>query len=148
MKVIFLDFNGVLDTYSNMDEINNDNLNRLKKIVLATNSKIVISSSLKNHYYYTGTIGKRLMYIIKVLETNNIEVIGLTPLADSREDEIKQYLDEHSGIENYCIIDDDYDMPKLKEHLIKLIPQQYGGNGLEDKNILEAINILNKRKVL
>ena len=44
MKVIFLDFNGVLDTYDNMDEINPDNLNRLKHIVDETNSKIVISS--------------------------------------------------------------------------------------------------------
>lgn len=33
MKVIFLDFNGVLDTYERMDEINFDNLERLKFII-------------------------------------------------------------------------------------------------------------------
>lgn len=47
MDVIFLDFNGVLDTYENMDEINEGNLQRLKYIVQETNSKVVISSSLK-----------------------------------------------------------------------------------------------------
>ena len=45
MNVIFLDFNGVLDTYENMDEINEGNLQRLKHIVDETNAKIVISSS-------------------------------------------------------------------------------------------------------
>lgn len=47
MKVIFLDFNGVLDTYENMDEINPDNLQRLKHIANETEAKIVISSSSK-----------------------------------------------------------------------------------------------------
>ena len=32
MKVVFLDFNGVLDTYDEMDVIDKSNLNRLKKI--------------------------------------------------------------------------------------------------------------------
>lgn len=54
MNVIFLDFNGVLDTYENMDEINKENLQRLKHITEETNAKVVISSSLKNSYYYTG----------------------------------------------------------------------------------------------
>ena len=38
MNVIFLDFNGVLDTYENIDEINIDNLKRLKNIVDETES--------------------------------------------------------------------------------------------------------------
>lgn len=45
MNVIFLDFNGVLDTYENMDEINKENLQRLKHIIEETNAKVVISSS-------------------------------------------------------------------------------------------------------
>ena len=31
MKVVFLDFNGILDTYENFDVIDPDNLNRLKR---------------------------------------------------------------------------------------------------------------------
>lgn len=54
MNVIFWDFNGVLDTYENIDKINKENLQRLKYIVDETNAKVVISSFLKNSYYYTG----------------------------------------------------------------------------------------------
>lgn len=39
MNVIFLDFNGVLDTNEKMDEIDRNNLLRLKKIVEETIQK-------------------------------------------------------------------------------------------------------------
>lgn len=86
MKVIFLDFNGVLDTYDNMDEINLTNLQRLKTIVDKTGAQIVISSSLKNSYYYTGTLSRKLKDIINELERVGIEVIDITPHAKTRED--------------------------------------------------------------
>ncbi len=54
MKVIFLDFNGILDTWCEMDVINYDNLQRLKRIVNETDSKIVISSSIKTGYVNSG----------------------------------------------------------------------------------------------
>ena len=119
MKVIFLDFNGVLDTYDNMDEINPTNLQRLKTIVDETGAQIVISSSLKNSYYYTGTLSRKLKDIIRQLEEVGIEVIDITPHAKTREEEIKMYLDMHPEIGNFCIIDDDYEMESLKENLVK-----------------------------
>ena len=45
MKVIFLDFNGIVDTYEDLDVINMDNLNRLKKLCNETGSSIVYTSS-------------------------------------------------------------------------------------------------------
>lgn len=144
MKVIFLDFNGVLDTHDKMDEINFDNLQRLKYIINKTNSKIVISSSLKNSYFYTGHLNKKLQSIIEKLEQVGIEVIGITPKADNREEEIKLYLEQHQEIENYCILDDDYDMEGLKEHLVKLPSQmKEGQTGLNDSHMNMAIDILN-----
>ena len=77
MKVIFLDFNGVLDTNEEMDVINIDNLYRLKRIVDETGSVVVISSSLKDYYYYTGKYSKMLEYLISTLESVGINVIGL-----------------------------------------------------------------------
>lgn len=69
MKVIFLDFNGVLDTNTNMDIIDKDNLLRLKKIVDETNSNVVISSSLKNNSYKEGKYTENLIeFIIEPLE--------------------------------------------------------------------------------
>lgn len=143
MKVIFLDFNGVLDTYDNMDEINPDNLNRLKQIIDETNSKIVISSSLKNTYYHTGHLSSLLKSIIKKIQSVGIEVIDITPLAKTREEEIKIYLKNHPEIENFCIIDDDYEMKDLENNLVKLPSQMEDGQmGLDDENMYKAIKIL------
>lgn len=144
MKVIFLDFNGVLDNYDNMDEINPTNLQRLKTIVDKTDAKIVISSSLKNSYYHTGYLSKKLKDIINELERVGIEVIDITPNAKTREEEINLYLEMHPEIENFCIIDDDYEMETLKENLVKLPSQMNEGQmGLEDIHMNMAIKILN-----
>lgn len=144
MKVIFLDFNGILDTYEKMDEINSDNLQRLKFIVKETKAKVVISSSLKNSYFYTGHLSKHLQIIIEAIAQVGIEVIGITPQADTREDEIKLYLSQHQEIENFCILDDDYEMEDLKDHLVKLpFQMQKGQMGLDDIHMTKAIAILN-----
>ena len=45
MKVVFLDFNGVLDTSDNFDEINETNLYILVDAINLTDSKVVITSS-------------------------------------------------------------------------------------------------------
>lgn len=143
MKVIFLDFNGVLDTYDNMDVINKDNLERLKTIVSTTCGKIVISSSLKNRFYYTGTHSRLMIYLLNSLKNNGIDVIDITPLADTRENEIRMYLETHPDIDSFCILDDDYYMESFKDNLIKLVYQNDKGNGLTDQDVLKAINILN-----
>lgn len=146
MKVIFLDFNGVLDTYENMDQINEYNLKRLKHIVDKTQAKIVISSSLKNSYYHTGHFSVHLKNIIQEIENTGIEIIGITPYLGNREEEIKLYLKQHPGIDSYCILDDDYEMEDLKENLVKLPPQmQIGQSGLEDIHVDMAIKILSRK---
>lgn len=147
MNVIFLDFNGVLDTRENMDEINKENLQRLKHIVEETNAKIVISSSLKNSYYYTGHFSQHLQDIMKEIESVGIEIIGITPKAKNREEEIKLYLNEHPEVDNYCILDDDYEMEELNENLVKLPSQiEEGQKGLEEVYMYKAIDILSKKR--
>lgn len=111
-----------------------DNLNRLKYIVDMTKTKVVISSSLKNSYYYTGKFSDKLKEVITLIEINGIEVIGITPKARSREEEIQKYLDEHPEIDNFVIIDDDYEMDMFKEHLVKLPSQMIQRQmGLDEK---------------
>lgn len=143
MKVIFLDFNGVLDTSEKMDEIDFGNLCRLKKIVQKTNAKVVISSSLKNSYYRKAPCEK-LIELLDTLKKQNIEVVGMTPVRETREAEIIAYLENHAEVENYCILDDDYEMPRLKDHLVKLPMQmEEGQKGLEECYMNDAIHILN-----
>ena len=134
MKIIFLDFNGVLDTWENMDIINDDNLNRLKRLVDETDSNVVYSSS--NRY---SRFGKSIM--LKLI-SSGINIVGVTPKLSSREDEIKTYLNEHPDIVNYCIIDDDYDMESMKEHMVKLPVQSEGSLGFTDEYYQQALNIL------
>lgn len=147
MNIVFLDINGVLDTNEKMDEINPDNLKRLKHIVDETKSKIVISSSLKNSYYLTGHHNKILKKIMEEIENNKIDIIGITPKCTTRAEEIQMYLINHPEIENYCIIDDDYEMESLKDNLVKLPPQiEPGQKGLEEKYMHQAIKILKRKK--
>lgn len=143
MKVIFLDFNGVLDTHFKMDEIDYDNLQRLKFIVSVTGAKIVISSSLKNTYWRSGMIRGLLKEVIDRLISEGMDVIDFTPMMDSREDEIKLYLDNHPEVSSYVILDDDYDMISMKEHMVKLPCQNIEGSlGLTDEYMKQALEIL------
>lgn len=145
MKIIFLDFNGVLDTHDNMDEINQDNLNRLKQIVDECDAKVVISSSIKNSYFHTGHFSELFQRIKKEIENVGIEVIGITPNADTREEEIELYLKEHPEVEKFCILDDDYEMLRLKDNIVKLPSQMQDGQmGLNDEYMNMAIEILGK----
>ena len=146
MNVIFLDFNGVLDTNEKMDEINIDNLKRLKRIVEETASKVVISSSKKNGYWRTGKISSSLQEILDALQNEGIEVIGFTPYLDERELEIKTYLENHPEIDNFCIIDDDYYMESFKDNLVKLPNQiEKGQKGLDEFHTEASIKILKKQ---
>ena len=145
MNVIFLDFNGVLDTNLNMDVIDQGNLNRLKKLVDMFDAKVVISSSLKNPFYYNGKHSRLFQGILAALLEIGIDVIGITPKGNSREEEILMYLNSHPEISNYCILDDDYDMEKLKEHLVKLPMQMSEGQmGFTQEYLDKAIGILGR----
>ena len=144
MKTIFLDFNGVLDTYNKLDIIDEENLKILREVVEETKANVVITSSIKNLYFYTGKHNKIMRYLLETLKENNIRVTGITKKRNKREEEIIEYLDNHPEINHYCIIDDEYDFKSMKDHMIKLKEQQYGGNGLKEINKKEIIKTLNK----
>jgi nucleoside-diphosphate-sugar epimerase len=135
MKVIFLDFNGIVDTYEEMDEINLDNLNRLIELCRLTDSKVVYSSSNR-----LSRFGREL--VLKMIE-QGLDIIGVTPKLDgNREEEIQTYLREHNEIINYCILDDDFDMPSMDEHLVKLPLQGPGSLGFTEEYFYKALKVL------
>ncbi len=146
MKVIFLDFNGILDTWENFDVIDESNLERLQRIVLETEAKVVITSSCKNNYNRTGVMGPILKMLVDSLLNAGIDIAGIVANASTREEEIALYLSSHSEIENFVILDDDYDMPSFENNLIKLPSQSIGveQTGLKDVHVDEAIRILGK----
>lgn len=143
MNVIFLDFNGVLDTYDNFDIIDISNLHILIDAINLTNSKVVITSSNKDYFYRNGRHNNIMNNLINVLKSYNVCVLGYTKKLNSREEEIIEYLCSHPEIEHYCIIDDDYFFESMSDHMIKLTSQNDGGNGLIETTSEEIVRKLN-----
>lgn len=146
MKVIFLDFDGVINNYTNLDNaVDYKCLSILKKIIALTGAKIVITSS--NKYPYQRNIGniplkERRLYkeYLKPLFVNGIDIYDMTPLVEeNREKEILAYLEQHKEIEEYLILDDDYCMTSLCLHEIYIDLM----SGLTENHINPALNILN-----
>ena len=144
MKVIFLDFNGVLDNSENYNIVDEENLSILKEVIDETGAKLVISSSVKNTFFYSGHHNRIMEYLIDVLTENNIEIYGLTPWLKNREMEIQDYLEKNPDISEYCIIDDDFYFESMKEHMVKLKHQLLGGNGLKETDKNQIIKILKR----
>ena len=166
MNVIFLDFDGVLDTlhYDSNKDIEK-RIAILADICKEYNCKIVIEASAKNAIDEETMEVKSewVKYIFSLFEKYGIECIGRTPNVIKKydnnfytpmwkEDEIRLYLFRHPEIEHYCIIDDDdlaphnSDLNKVRNHLLKTI--YYSDNpkeeGLLPKHKEEIDKILKK----
>lgn len=134
MKVIFLDFDGVLygihDLYEDGIKIDKSKwIDKIKKtseilgeVCKKKNAKIVIESSYKD-LIDEETLETEIDWIqeiFDILKAEGVEIVGRTPnLRDIRgedydgnppiwkEDEILAYIDRHPEIDSYCVIDDD-----------------------------------------
>lgn len=119
MKVIFLDIDGVLNVIPKSHDdfggtFHEDFVENLRQIIDETGAKIVISSSWR----FSGLEWMQKMWRFRNLPGEVIDVT--TFFADKklnlnywdvvRGHEIKIWLDTHTDIENYVILDDDLDM--------------------------------------
>ena len=160
MKVIFLDIDGVLNSWSTNYRITTQKLQLLNKIIENTDAKIVISSSwrvgskdvedfLRNNFKKDDF---RLDSFNNVTNdeciTNifyNDNIIGLTDTSGpSRGDEIQRWLDTHDNIESYVILDDDSNM--LDSQLENFV-QTDTYFGITEREVQLAILILNGKLV-
>lgn len=155
MKVIFLDFDGVITTHKSQYRLDKDKMELVKRICDETDAYIVISSSWRR-FTLEDTI-KDITDTSKwgvTIPFFPIErVVGVTSRMFSfkggdnkyyyrvpRGVEIKRYLDEHEDIDKYVIFDDDSDM------LIPQAPyfiQTDAIEGLSELDAEKAITILN-----
>lgn len=148
MKVLFLDFDGVLnsqdyrDRYGSMGAgIDKSKMPMLKKLVDTTNAKIVIITSLRE---YWDKDPDKCDYFGKVINETfaeyGLEIYDKTPVSESgmREDDIRDWICENSGIENYVAIDDGALFARfLVGHFVQ--PK----DGLEEEHVEKAVEILN-----
>ncbi len=164
MNVIFLDFDGVLDTvHKDSKEDIESRIKILGEICKKYDCKVVIEASAKSAIdeETMETESNWINYIFDLFKKYNIECIGRTPNVQRRvsdnsyipiwkEDEIRLYLFRHPEIKHYVVIDDDdlkfSDLNKVREHLLKTI--YYSKNpseeGLLDKHIDEIGRLLEK----
>lgn len=154
LNIIFLDFDGVLDTafYDSYLEQHNipscDESGRpifdpvctryLKQIVEITHAQIVVSSDWK---YYDSLEDLRKMWEERQMPGSLLDV---TPnIKISRGAEISEWLNGMTNISNYVIIDDlgieNFNEDQL-DHLVTVNPYC----GIDEYICLHAIDILNK----
>jgi len=169
MKIIFLDFDGVLNPTHYMmclgkmwresngqiksqDDFGHlffwQNVEKLSYILKETNAKIVVSSTWR----MSGATTMVDMFIERGMIDCANAFYDITPdhaqpqpsglwLSDARGDEIKAWLDAHHEVTSYVIIDDQNDMlPEQMPYFVKT-NQWYG---LTKSDAEMAIKILNK----
>ena len=144
MKVIFLDFDGVI-TIPPKWHIRPEKIKWIKKIVDETGAKIVVSSSWR-----MSTVEKTKEIILdrpkrcpqnKMLYWLVDNLYDVTHTYKSpRGEEIKDWLNDHLEVENYVIIDDDGDM--LDEQIYHFVQTNYE-HGIGESEAIYAIKILN-----
>lgn len=155
MKVIFLDIDGVITTPPTWT-INFDNLQLIKDLVDITNAKIVLSSSWKNSCNNDIKLVKeKLKTYLKCFSDNDKltnlfnwfinNIYDITPSNGAcRGDEIQKYLDHHTNIDNYVIIDDDSDMND--EHVYHFV-QTDSTFGITQRELTLCNYVLNDKPI-
>ncbi len=143
-KVVFLDFDGVLtsepftrqcifeyrrESRFGLDWFDPDCIEHLRTIVDATGAKIVVSSSWRD-------LGIDKLRIVWSENDMPGELIGTTPIwVLTKVSAIKEFLKQYP-CDSYVVLDDsDLHLPNQ----VKTDPH----TGLVDKNVIEAISILN-----
>ena len=151
MKVIFLDFDGVLNSAKYLlgcgdcgMAIDPTRMVLLKQIVDATNSKIVLSTSWREHWSsdfskcdHTGAL------INDIFNKFGLQIWDKTPeLHAKREMEIKGWLDMYPEVKSFVVLDDRLlSAEYLNGHFIKTSNHF---DGLDESDVQKAIDILNR----
>lgn len=140
MKVIFLDFDGVLVTAHDRFTAGSPFcVSLLNHITYETGAKLVVSSMWR-----IGRDTEELQTLLKEWEVEG-ECIGKTPVMHDKErgDEIQAWLDEHSEVTSFVILDDDSDMAHLRGKWVKC----HAYHGIDEAQSAEAIAMLSETKV-
>lgn len=168
MNVIFLDFDGVLNTvHHGLIKDIEERIKLLGVFCEELNCKVVIEASMKDAIDEDTleTDSEYVREILDLFKKYNIDCIGRTPTVEKetkdgvwypiwKEDEIRLYLYRHPEIDHYCIIDDDdfHDLKKVKNHLVTTIyysrrPEEEGllpKHKEEIKKVLKKDNLFQK----
>lgn len=142
MKVLFLDVDGVLNMLNSgyRYTINKKRVKELSRVVEETGCKLVLSSTWRRDPEAVTTLLHKLKY--RGLNFIDHTTHDYFKLSQTRGDEISLWLQNHqSEIENYAIVDDNFDfLEEQKGHLVLTDSNE----GLTHEKANEIISILNK----
>ncbi len=152
MRIIFLDFDGVLNSLQ-YDRIRRDNqgnidetrLVLLKGLVMQTDAEIVLSTSWRKHWNKDSSLCDAIgEEINSVFAKYCLHIYDKTPEIDAadRALEVRTWLQKHiNEVERFVILDDiAFGWDELEAHLVKT--NYRIGRGLEPTHIEKAIEIL------
>lgn len=151
MKVIFLDFDGVLNSERYFHAHGYEGLmldpaclERLKLLVGITDAKIVLSTSWREHWEKEksncSAIGLEMNEIFKKY---GLKIFDKTPFSGiDRESDIEEWLKRHPKTSNFVVLDDRIlDSAVIRGHFVKTDPYLYG---FHDSALENAVLILKK----
>lgn len=142
MKVIFLDFDGVINNFNNDLLVDFDNVKYLLEIIKCSGAKVVATTSNKYGFQKHGSEGIGYYRYVKKLKEYGIDVLDVTPCCNlDRELEIVSYLKMHPEVSEFLILDDDYIIYNLKEHQVFLDLYR----GICEEHVEPSLRILDGR---
>lgn len=141
MKIIFLDYDGVVNTIWFQDVNGEPNFNFGKLAQVNNTQAIAWLNKLYRDFEYSIVVSSTWRFnpnyqkfLYKAGLNKNIKILGKTPnLQTIRGIEIKEWLNDNKNnynIEDFIILDDDADMDDLMDHLIQT--NTYRGFGFEE----------------
>ena len=149
MKIIFLDFDGVITHPESGWRIDQKKVKLVEKIIKATDAKIVISSSWAigskdAEAFIKHNLSEKLLNTLFAKSIFSV-VQQARYWDDSRGQQIERWLNEHENeVENYVILDDDSDM--LESQLFNFV-QTDTFFGMSDRTVDLAVKILNNKRI-
>lgn len=155
MNIIFLDIDGVLNSYAYYKETENDldlkAIDILSQIYHKFNCKIVLSSTWRELKDISDESAQKMWkHLVDTLSKYNMEIYDITPtIKNNRPLEIATWL-QNNSCSNYVILDDDFPLLEykkygLEKHVVKTIYFTYKveNGGLQKKHKDKAFKILN-----
>lgn len=134
MRVLFLDFDGVLNSVGSFIYNNRQNLLGLTDVpthqsfcpIASSNLQFILEELPDVQVVVSSTFRKykTIEALKKIFETNHIlpdRMIGATPVDPSRYrgNDIRAYLDGHPEVTSFVILDDDSDMAPFLDRLVQ-----------------------------
>ena len=148
MKIIFLDFDGVLNSERYIKTrvdgigINPQKMLLLKRICDETKAKIVLTTSWREHWDKDSSLCDSIGNLINnIFGEYSLNIYDKTEKLATREEEIEAFINKHTDIESFVVLDDAFlSSPTLKNNFIKT---SFYKDGLCENDVIKATEILN-----